>query len=214
VARLRNFDNVIPYFTVTFNDGGRRKAWLLPPEYDNDVAKIRLESMAMSLGCVESEPQHVTLETNTAGVTIPLVQSTPVLMRVYNKCAGKSWRLGCSEVDSKLVYTPIPDPDTCLAEPATNTWFVLTTTNLFQQYLYSGVTLLCRTLNGRVLRALPTLSSDVYELAWKEPASPEGFDVDLTAVLDSACLACDRIQAELEFPANASASFGLGGCCG
>lgn len=216
VSRLRNYESVIPYFTVTFPDGGRRKAWLLPPEYDDEVAKIRLESCAMSLGC-EQEPQHVTLVTNAAGVNVPLLQFTPVLMQAYNKCVGKTWRLGCRQQDAsrKLIYTTIPDTaDTCLAGPPTDTWFVLSTTNLFQQYLYSGVTLLCRTLNGNVLRALPTLSADVYELAWREPASPEGFDVDLTTVLVGACLSCDRIQADLEFPANASASFGLGGCCG
>ena len=194
VVSLRNFDSIIPYFNVTFYDGSRRRAWLMPPEYTGQPAHIRLESTDMSLGC-DGSPQTATLETNEVGVNVALPQGSAVLLRVYNKCLGKTWRLGCSEsTDGKITYDEILPGvlDTCLAATPSNTWFVLTTTNLFQQYVYSGVTLLCRTRNGRVLRALPTLSSDIYELAWREPASPEGFDVDLTAVLDTVCLACDR----------------------
>ena len=217
VTPLKNFDGVIPYFNFTF-DGVRRRAWLLPPEYDGEVAKVKLETMDMSLGC-DGRPQRVDLQTNVVEVGANLPPTVPVLMLAYNSYIGMSLRLGCSEsAEGKLTFSPIGTPDVCLASPATYTWPILSGTNPLQQALYSGVTVLCQTSNGRVLRALPTLSRDTFELAWRAPASGDGFDVDLTIVLDTVCLSCDRIV-DPTFPPDPpccknAGTFGLGGCCG
>jgi hypothetical protein len=211
VTPLFNGDSVVPYFTVAWADGRRRRAWLLPPEYTGAVAKIRLESVPMSLGCAGA-PQKAVIETNVAAIGAALPQSSPVLLLVYNSCAGATWRLGCSEDSAnKLTYAEVSTPDVCLADPASISWFYLSSVNPLQALLSSGTRMVCTTRNERVLRALPTLSADVFELAWREPASPEGFDVDLTAVLDAACVACDRVVDSLEATVNPCCTNGAGG---
>lgn len=216
ITPLKNGDSIIPFFTITFFDGAKRRAWLVPPEFTGDVAKIRLETTDMNLGC-DGAPQRADLQTNVVAFGTALPQATPLLMLVYNKCVGATWRLGCAESSTgRLLYSAIGSPDVCLASPPTDTWIIPNSLNALQQLLYSGVHLLCRTANSRVLRAVRTVSPDVFELTWVEPASSEGFDVDLVAVLDVVCLPCSRIIDPIDPPGccTNAGTFGLGNCCG
>lgn len=192
VTPLANYDSTIPYFTVALADGTNRRAWLNPPTTDDEVATITLESLDMSRGRAGA-PQRAQIQTNIVGVGLAMPQSTPIIYSVYNAEVGNTWHLGCEEDgDGKLIYSAIASPDACLSGPATNTWFVLTMTNPLQPNLLYGTTLTCQTQNKRVLRALPTLSTNVYELAWRFPASSEGLSVSLTEVYPDKCLPCSR----------------------
>lgn len=190
VTPVSNFEQLILYFHVSFADGTRRRAWLVPPTAVDQVATIQLETTAMSLGCSGTAPQQGRIQTYVAGVTQTIVQDSPVVFQVYNPDAGLTLQLGCAEdADGKLLMT---DDPACPAGPATDTWFVLNNGNPLQPYLVSGVRNACTTQNQRVLRALPTVSSGVYELSWQPVASTLGLDTELTLVITNDCLPCDR----------------------
>jgi hypothetical protein len=49
--------------------------------------------------------------------------------------------------------------------------------------LRTGTKLMVGSINGRVMRAIPTLAADIYVLAWKPRTSDEGRDAAVTFIL-------------------------------
>lgn len=197
VYPILNFDKLIPYFVVSSGCEGvaRRRAWLVPPTAVDDPATIRLESVRMNLGCAGS-PQQATIMTPILGVGAQLPQSVPVVFGIYNTSTGGSYMLGLAEtLSGNLLYTA-PGAIT----PVTDTFFVLNQPPGLGTLRYGRYTL-ATTQNGRVLRGLPTLSPDVLQLAWVDPAADAGYPVEMVLV-STECVApdCGNLRSNSLFP--------------
>ncbi len=165
VRPMLNMGKYIPYVII-----GVQRAWFIPPEEEGGVVRVRLETVAMNLGACGSPPK-AQVQTMVVGMGKPLPQNTPVTFAMSGP--ADTYHIGCTESDSgRLTFTL----DSCVGGTVAPSWFVLNTGNRFQPAVATGSTCTAHTPNARVLRAMATLDPDVFELAWREPASTEGVD--------------------------------------
>ena len=185
---LRNFDKVYPVFTITFLDGTTRRAWLDPPEFDGQVATIRLLSVQQELGCGEG-PQEVTVETSLVQAGYPIPQNTPVTYRVFNPAAG-SFFIGCVEGEGgRVLYSTTPCYDTA----PTDSWWVIGAEfmTMREPNVRTGTPLVARTEStSRVLRALPTLDRTVFQLGFVAVEANVGLDLSFVLASAEKCPPC------------------------
>lgn len=194
VTPALNFDRVIMYFWVG-GDGclgiPAKRAWLVPPERDGDIATIELETYEMTKSCTAC-PQRATIETSEVGIGNPMLLGTAVIFNVQ-KPGYPALNLGCEvDGDGNLLFTT---PGTCLGDGPTNNWFipeVLQRTG-FGRYIMLGIRQVCRTADGKVLRAVPIgVSPGRFYLSWQAETSAVGLDVSLQMLYDGPCLPAGR----------------------
>ncbi len=202
VTPALNFDRVIMYFMVggdaCFGTPAKR-AWLVPPENDGDIATIQLETYEMTKGC-SACPQRGTIETSEVGIGNPMLVGTPVIFNVQ-KPGYSALNLGCEvDGDGNLLFTT---PGTCLGDGPTDNWFVirpLTTRGTYGRYIMLGTRQRCSTTDDRVLRAVPVgVSPGRFYLSWQAPTSAVGLDVDIQMLYDGSCLAAGRESCPLPY---------------
>ena len=179
VAEAKNYEVVIPYFHVQLGDGTQRKSWLVQPSNTGigDAMRVRTETVSQSLGC--GVPPRVRVMTSVAGIGNPMVQGTPVYFQTQAEDGLMVDACTESAGGNRVVYSA---GGSCEGIAPTTSWFQLSSNNPDQAFIMLGNKLTPTTSDGRVLRALATLSEGEYELAWRQPASTEGFPVTITLV--------------------------------
>lgn len=166
----------------------RRRAWFVPPAVDGAPVTVAIETTRQNLGISCDAPPCGALTTPYAGAGAPVPQSTPCLLQIDNAVTEQSFLIGCDEdEDGALLYTATPG---CTAGPATSSWLQLTGTNPLQPYIAYGIANAATTSDGRALYAQPTLTPDVYRLAWQAPETAVGTPCGILLVYPSSCPPC------------------------
>jgi hypothetical protein len=187
VAPLKSGDKLLPYAILGELTLGatRRRAWFLPP-VAGDTVLVQLETMAQNLGCTGEAPPCGKLETPYVGLGDAVPKNTPVLLQLTNAISGAQLYMGCDEAAGGVLR--YSSPPACGA--ASPTWLQLTNANALHPNLAFGIDNRATTSDGRALYAQPTISSDVFQLAWQAPATAAGTPCQLLLVYPCDCPPC------------------------
>lgn len=120
-----------------------------------------------------------------------IIAGAPVTFSTFSSATGVTGLFGWDEAsDGTLLYSSpsVPQP------AVTQTNFTVTPVARLDHTLATGKPNVVESaLTSRSLRALPTVNTGVYTLAWKPFASSEGLPISITRLYSTQpCLACYR----------------------
>jgi hypothetical protein len=160
-------------------DSGLQTAWL-----DADVGglgsavTIRLQVSVQPPFCLQSPFQPAAVHSIFVKEGAPVQTNSPVTFSLLNVDANAYQAFGCSvDAVGNLLYSALSG---CPASPTTPSPanFVFSgpcTTR--SQPLETGTPVCVNSYDGRVLKAIPTASPDVFTLGWRSVGSPDGFTI-------------------------------------
>jgi hypothetical protein len=157
--------------------GVPRTAWL-----DFDVGTvgapvtIRLETSVVA--CFRLVPRFIAANVQTifAKEGGPVKTTFPCSFTVFNATAGVLEAFGCTEDSAgNLIFSNVGDCSTTQPQPPN---FVFSCgCNARATPMETGIPYTVASSDGRSLRALPTFSPDVFQLAWRDVTSTDGIPI-------------------------------------